>query len=449
MRWKREFGGIWVAALLTIGTLLALVLLAQTIVNYQYVSNNLIHDQAQRVAENTVRAVERAVRLARPADRVALQALLDELQSERGDQVAGLALRLDGGMILMTGDEIAGRRAGLTDRGPAGRGMRASDERVNGREVLVGSFSCRCDAPGGGRASLVIALYRDSLSAPFARLRRNAIVSSSAALTLLIAVALIALRFRSYVRGKQLEAQLTLAREVQRNLLPRADSMPAHLDVAAECLPASRVGGDFFDIVTLPAGRYAFLVGDVSGHGISAALLMGLIHGAMNGPPWGLSDDEAARAAQLNHLLLTKSSSERFASLFWCVFDSATRRLRYLNAGHPPPVWVAREPGGTTSIHRLAAAGPVLGVLEDATFPTTSIQPGAGDLLLLFSDGLTEAANGRDEFFGEDRLIALATQNAHLPARSICHAILDAVRTFAGQRAIEDDQTLLVVRLPG
>ena len=458
MRWNRKFSGFWITTLLTIGTALALVLLAQTVATYRYVSNTLIQDEAQRVAGNTVRAVERAVRHIRARDDATFQLLLDELQSERGDQVAGLALRLDQGTILAAGVLTDRQRFGPSDRTAARRGMQSAGEQVSGRELLVGDFSCRCDRFGGaggtgpasGRASLTIALYRDSLTAPFTRLRRNAIVSTSAALTLLTALAIIALRFRFYVRGKQLEAQVSLAREVQRNLLPDPDSLPTNLDVAAECLPASRVSGDFFDVVTLPAGRYAFVVGDVSGHGIAAALLMGLIHGAMNGPPWGATgDDEAERAGRLNDLLLNKSSTERFASLFWCVLDPASGRLRYVNAGHPPPIWISRGPEGSTSIQRLAEAGPVLGVLANPTYPATSIQTRAGDLLLIFSDGLTEATNDRADFFGDDRLIALAADNAQLPARALCRLILEAVRTFAGSRPIEDDQTLLVVRLPG
>ena len=157
-------------------------------------------------------------------------------------------------------------------------------------------------------------------------MRRDALVGHRGALTL-VSLLLIARRVGAHVRGKQLEAQVNVARQVQRDLLPGPGSEPHGVDVAAECLPAARVGGDFFDIVPLPGQRYAFLVGDVSGHGISAALLMGLIHGAMSGPPWGVAADEASRATELNHLLVTKSSEERFASLFWCAFDPAAASL--------------------------------------------------------------------------------------------------------------------------
>jgi sigma-B regulation protein RsbU (phosphoserine phosphatase) len=291
-------------------------------------------------------------------------------------------------------------------------------------------------------------LYRDGLSAPFARLRRNALVSSAAALTLLLSLVLIARRFRAYVRGKQLEAQINVARQVQQDLLPQPGSPPRGVDVAAECLPAARVGGDFFDIVSLPGQRYAFLVGDVSGHGISAALLMGLIHGAMSSPHWGVEDDEANRAAELNHLLVTKSSEERFASLFWCAFDPAAGSLRYINAGHPPPLRIRGRDQMPADIDRLTAGGPVLGVLDGVSYSVEQIPAAPGDVLVLFSDGVVEATNDAGEFFGEDRLVAVVQQSVEAPPRAIVDAILSAVRTFTGGRPAEDDQTLLIVRLP-
>jgi sigma-B regulation protein RsbU (phosphoserine phosphatase) len=317
-------------------------------------------------------------------------------------------------------------------------------ETRNGRDVLVGTFSCRC---GGPPLRLQVALYEDSLSAPFSRLRRNAIISASAAVALLVALALIAFRSARYVRGLQLEAQVELARQVQRDLLPSFDPQRTGIDVAADCLPASKVGGDFYDIVTLPDGRVSFVVGDVSGHGVSAALLMGLIYGSMSNPPWGTSEDPDRGAARLNELLLTKTSGERFATLLWCSYDPASRVVRYVNAGHLPALWLRKQPDGAWRVDRLAEGGPVLGLLPAQTYHTASATATAGDVIVLFSDGITEAPNRRDEQFGEERLLALAQQHADLPARAICDAILADVRAFTGDRPSPDDQTLLVVRL--
>lgn len=240
---------------------------------------------------------------------------------------------------------------------------------------------------------------------------------------------------------------MELARDVQRNLLPSGGT-PAGLDIAAACVPTARVGGDFYDIVSLPHGRFAFLVGDVSGHGVSAGLLTGLIHGAMSGPAWGVSDDESERAAALNHLLVTKSSDERFASLFWCAFDPGSATLRYINAGHPPPIWLRNAASGAITVDRLTEGGPVLGLLPAARYQVESIQARTGDLLVLFSDGLVDLTNDAGEFFGEHRLMSAISEVASQPARVIVDAILSAARLFAAGRPNDDDETLLVVRLP-
>ena len=459
MALAHRVSGFWISGLFAAGALLAVALLAQTIVTYQYVSSNVIRQQARRAGEERVRNVERSARLSRPQDVAALQAILDDLRADTSDQVVALSLLQGDGTLVATSGQ-PGPRLGPDDRRRFLRDRDApfTGDWHDGREVLVGVFPCRCalprDLPAGGEAAgtgrllLEVALYRDSLSAPFARLIRNSAISASAALALLVSVSLIAVRFRPYVRGKQLEAQADLARQVQRDLLPGPEAWPASLDVAADCLPASQVGGDFYDVVRLPGGRVAFALGDVSGHGISAALLMGLIHGAMNSPPWGVSqEDPHDAAAGLNDLLLTKSSGERFASLFWCSYDPASRTLRYINAGHLPPLWIRAQPGGPVRVDRLAEGGPLLGVLSTAAYRTVPIEAQAGDVLVLFSDGIVEAMNSRGEPFGEERLIVTASAHQEQPARAICDEILAAVRAFLGNAPAQDDQTLLVVRL--
>jgi hypothetical protein len=457
--WPAEGATVWLKGLLAAGAVLAVVLLVQTVINYRYVSNNLILLDARRVAEERVRNVERAARLGRPQDAEAFRVLLDDVREDTVDQLAGIAvMQTNGSVVAMSGQappsSVPDQRRGSVSE----RDAPMTRVSLGGRTVLVGTFPCRCGLPRRAgnaedqrpdalRLLVQVALYEDGLSAPFSRLRRNAIISAAAALSLLIALSLIAARAAGYVRGKQLEVQMELAREVQRDLLPPIGAHPAGVDVAAEFLPASQVGGDFYDIVTLAGGRVSFVVGDVSGHGISAALLMGLIHGAMSNPPWGASEDPDRAALRLNDLLLTKSSGERFASLFWCSYDPASSVIRYLNAGHLPAVWLRRETNGTRHPERLAEGGPVLGLLPAAAFKTSSVSASEGDLLVLFSDGITEAPNRREEQFGDDRLIAILQEAADLPAQAICQAILDSVRAFAGDRPTPDDQTLLVVRL--
>ena len=456
----RTSATVWIATLLTAGTLLAIALLAQTAINYRYVSNNLIEQEARRVASESVRALERAARVARPQTSTAIQVLLDDLRLDRSEQIASLVVR-ENRVVLATSGVPSAAPAAETARGGVASGETPlAREWRDGRAVLVGGWPCRCGLsttapdPAGrsstsSRVQVEIALYRDGLSAPFTRLRRDAIVSVTAACTLLFALALIAIRFGPYVRAKQLEAQMDIAREVQRDLLPHGETQLPGVDVSATCVPASQVGGDFYDIVSLSGDRYAFLLGDVSGHGIPAALLMGLIHGAMSSPPWGAGPDEAERAQSLNRLVLAKSSGERYVSIFWCAFSPVSGTLRYLNAGHPPPLWLRQAADGRVTVRRLAEGGPVLGVLASAEYNVATVDAHAGDLLVIFSDGIVEAANGREEYFGDARLTEAILPVAGQSSAAIHDAIMSSVQAFTGARAADDDQTLVVVRLPG
>jgi hypothetical protein len=446
-----------VTTLLVAGALLALALLAQTVVTYRYVSNNLILQEARRTAEARVRDLERAARLAQPRDDEAIQILVADLQKEMAGEVAAIALLHNDGAILAASGNIDAALAGFTGSAATPRYEPLRVALDSGREVVIGVFPCRCgvrrdgnETTGrqAGRVLAKIAIYRDALSAPFGRLRRNAAIAASAALTLLMALAIIAARLGPYVRGQQLEAQMALARQVQHDLLPPPNVRVDGVDAAAACVQAWQVGGDFYDIVSLPDGRISFVLGDVSGHGISAALLMGLIYGVMNAPPWGASDESAERAAaRLNELLLKKSAGSRFASLFWCAYNPASRVMQYVNAGHPPPLWFRQTDGGVPTIQRLTDGGPVLGLLENVSYRSTCVTAREGDILVAFSDGIVETTNRRSEYFGEERLTAIVERHCDQNAQAISSEVLAGVRAFAGRQPAADDQTLLVVKM--
>lgn len=447
-RWV--FGG-----LLAAGAIIAAALLAQTLVNYRDVSENLVRQEARRTAGERVRGVERVVRVARVETAAAYQGLLDDYRADFVDQIASMALvQGDDAVLAASGAAMPvltpeARQQFVNNRAPL------KDDAIDGRPVLVGIFACRCGlarSPSTERPSpperlvLQIAIYRGSVSAPFARLRRNAIIGVSAALTLLVALALIAVRFGPYVRGKQLEGQMLIARQVQRALLPPAAAWPVGVDGAAVCVPASQVGGDFYEMQELPDRSLAFSLGDVSGHGIPAALLMGMMHGAMSGIANGTEDAPDRTAARLNRLLLKKSSGERFASMIACVYDPQAGVLRYVNAGHPAGLLIQQPCDGAERVVRLGDGGPVLGVLPDAAYRTALLEVQDGDLLVLFSDGILEATNESDADYGEGRLLAVVERHRHLAAEAICAAVLSSVEAFSARPAI-DDRTILIIRL--
>jgi serine phosphatase RsbU (regulator of sigma subunit) len=448
---------LWLRGLLAAGAVLGIVLLVQTVVNYRYVADSLIRQSARRAADDRVRDVERAARLTRPQDAAGFQVVLDEVRGDAADQIAEVALlQGDGSRLAASPPATMASPQGL--RRPGERTETLVQETRDGRSVFVGVFPCRCSLPrrvdgssgpsrDGARLQVQLALYEDSLSAPFSRLRRNAIISASAAFALLVASALIAARASTYMRGRQLDAELDLARQVQRDLLPAPESLPK-IDVAVACLPASQVGGDFYDAVSLPDGRVSFVLGDVSGHGLTAALLMALVHGAMSNPPWGTSESPERSAARLNDLLLAKSSGSRFVSVFWCAYDAQSRTLSYLNAGHPPPVLLRTGAGAQDRQELLSAGGPVIGLITSGVFPAAQVIASPGDLLLLVSDGITEAPDAEGRPYGDDRLFEVFERSRTLPASAIRDAILASVAAFTGHAPPLDDRTLLVVRLP-
>jgi sigma-B regulation protein RsbU (phosphoserine phosphatase) len=226
--------------------------------------------------------------------------------------------------------------------------------------------------------------------------------------------------------------------------MPVADARIPGVELAVDYSPALHVGGDVVDVLHLPGGRLGFMLGDVSGKGVSAALVMGLVQGALTASAAELASNEPERAlAAVNDLLLRKTSGERFASLFWCTFDPSDATLRYVNAGHPPAFLIRARSG---VVERLDDGGPVLGVIPGAPYRSGLTVVAPGDLLVTYSDGIAEAANDRDDEFGLDRIVASVREQATSSARSICDAVLSDVERFATRLDGRDDRTLLVLR---
>jgi len=175
---------------------------------------------------------------------------------------------------------------------------------------------------------------------------------------------------------------------------------------------------------------------------------MGLVHGAGRSSSWAGSRIEHEEASQkLNDLLCMRTAVERFASLFWCYYDPAENQLRYVNAGHLPPFVVTGANGSAEPrLERLEDGGPVLGVIPGAMYRQGSVEFRAGDMLVLYSDGVVEASNAANEEFGEERLARLVLANRKRPAIEIRDEILRQVRAFVGGEQFQDDLTLLVVR---
>jgi sigma-B regulation protein RsbU (phosphoserine phosphatase) len=235
------------------------------------------------------------------------------------------------------------------------------------------------------------------------------------------------------------QAELTFAHAVQRALFPRQFPVDSGLEFSAVCVPASGISGDYYDVLQLPNGRLVFAVADISGKGISAAILMSNVQAVLRTlAEAGRSPAEVC--SQLNRHLYRVTDDSWFATFFYAEWNHCNRTLTYINAGHTTPVlW------GSSRGQRLDEGGVPLGIFPDSKFSVGNVELQPGDLMAVYSDGVTEAGVRRGEQFGEERLEALVTTHAREPLEEIQGRVLTEVRKWAGEEP-EDDITLLLVR---
>jgi serine phosphatase RsbU (regulator of sigma subunit)/dihydrofolate reductase len=277
------------------------------------------------------------------------------------------------------------------------------------------------------------------------------------------------------VSHAKLEREFEIAREVQERLFPQAFPNVAGIEIAAHCRPAQAVGGDYYDLIdirdgslaeaghapsekissaggTTPQGcdRLGIAIGDISGKGMSAALLMASLHASLRGQVLSGAGDLGTKMANINRLLYDASDSNRYATLFYAELDCASCTLHYVNGGHNPPAVLRREKedeDGAWRVFRLADGGPVIGLLAGAVYKEQILHLLPGDIVLAFTDGISEAMNASEDDWGEDRMIAEARAHADLPAEELLQRLFRAADAFAAGTPQHDDMTLVVLRL--
>ncbi len=239
----------------------------------------------------------------------------------------------------------------------------------------------------------------------------------------------------------RMQEELRLALDIQANLLPKSPPVCAGYDIAGRSLPAMGVGGDYYDFIPMEDGRVAVCLGDVSGKGLPAALLMASLQATVRGQTlMNASPSECLHRS--NTILYHSTDSEKFATCFFGILDTARHRLCYANAGHEHPVLFGRDGGHSA----LDTGGLVLGILPKVAFPegTTEIAP--GEVLLVYSDGISEALDAADREFGVARMLGVVAEHREAPAADLVERILRAVSNHAGARAPSDDRTLVVIK---
>jgi phosphoserine phosphatase RsbU/P len=271
---------------------------------------------------------------------------------------------------------------------------------------------------------------------------------------------------------QRLEGELAIAQEVQSQLFPRQVSEIESLEVFGFCRPARTVSGDYYDFLTASSHKLILAVGDISGKGISAALLMATIHsavraysieslpqlretspepaavGAVSGSgrmmatwPEGIEVSPSALLALLNHQLYESTPPEKYATLFLGIYDGRSHRLTYSNGGHLPPILIGED----GRVRKLESGGTVVGLFDNMTYDEGSVDLRPGEIFVAYSDGVTEPENEFGEF-GEERLIDLVSENRRLPLAQISSTVTAAVDDWIGENEQPDDITLVLAR---
>ena len=455
----------WFRLSILAGSGLAILLLASTVANYVVSSRATALFNTRREIAREMTNLDQLMRTQRPTLST-FNTVLDQVVKESNGTLAWAQILNREGVVIarseraaapaFTVDYVASR---IRDRRP----VFAVRDTAAGK-VVVEAFPIRLPSSADALKTVALSARPATAGIAFVELasfsnagplawpaRWTLVLGITTGLALLGALTLLVVRFRAHLSARRVERQIEIARQVQRALLPSATTSPRDFELAAEWRPASNVSGDFYDAFDLPQHASqegaAFVFGDVSGKDVPAAMLASLIQGTAHASDWTRSAAGHTNATeQLNLLLCERASQERFASLFWGYFDNPTRTLYYVNCGHCAPL-LFRASG--TGVSRLTDGGPVLGLLTQARFEQGVERLEHGDLLVLYSDGVVEAANASGEEFGEHRLIAAVESGVQGEPSEIRDRVLRAVREFTGSDVLEDDQTLLAIRYTG
>lgn len=253
---------------------------------------------------------------------------------------------------------------------------------------------------------------------------------------------------------ERLQTELEIAREVQNQLYPRVAPPAYGLRLTVRCDPARMVSGDYYDYQDVGYGKLVFAIGDVAGKGISAALLMATLQAALRAqitsysPP--VHDNECTATpevavsglvSRLNKQIYAHTSPEKYATFFFGLFDEKSQTLTYTNAGHLSPLLFREK-----EVVALDSNGTVVGAFPFACYDESCLKLSKGDLLVCYTDGITEPENAYGEMFGEERLIELVRRHAHRDDGEILDLILEAVRSWTDSPELHDDMTLLLAR---
>ena len=245
-----------------------------------------------------------------------------------------------------------------------------------------------------------------------------------------------------------MQRELQIAREVQQRLFPQTNPCIPNVDYFGMCRPANEVGGDYYDFIELPQKTLGIAIGDVSGKGIPASLLMASLQASLRGQTISGETSICRLMSNINGLIHATSPASKYATFFYGHYDAASNCLTYVNAGHNPPLLLRRtnDGKGDSELLHLDAGGPPVGLLPVSEYEEAKVDLRENDLLVLFTDGISEAMNSADEEWGEERLItAIQSLDGH-PPEAMASQLLQAADKFTDGAPQHDDMTLVVFR---
>jgi sigma-B regulation protein RsbU (phosphoserine phosphatase) len=240
---------------------------------------------------------------------------------------------------------------------------------------------------------------------------------------------------------KKIEEELNFATEIQTNLLPSSNPQLDGFDIAVKSIPAKEVGGDYYDFITIDENNKVICLGDISGKGMPAAMLMANLQATVRGQ--ALFTSSAGEClTRANKLLYRSTDKQKFATFFYGILNTEESIFHFSNAGHDPPFLINTD----KNVTRLTKGGTVLGFMEDYQFEEDSIKLNSGDIITIYSDGITEAFNEKDEEFGEERLLTVLKENLKSTAELLIEKVFEAVRIFVKDEKQSDDITIVVIK---
>jgi sigma-B regulation protein RsbU (phosphoserine phosphatase) len=313
-------------------------------------------------------------------------------------------------------------------------------------ERLVARFGARLIVPlvTGGRVLGFLLLGEKLSEEPYSREDRDL-------LTVVAGQVAIALDYAHLIGQAAEQAALLrevqIAQQVQARLFPHERPPMRSLRYSGICRAARGVGGDFYDFLPLTGESLGLAVADIAGKGLPAALLMASLQALLRSHAPTHAADLGALGAELNRHLVETSDGARFASLFFGIYDDRSRELRYLNAGHLPPIVVRSNGGAGMAVRHLDTGGMVLGIFAGQPYQQRSVSLEPGDRIVIFSDGVTEASDPGGEMFGEERLIDAVDRYRDRSAEELPRHVLDEVTRFVGGSPQQDDITVIVAQV--